>query len=157
MERIKRIGIEFCGDGCSSFPSFDTLKFDSMLQWKEWSSSGVEGEGDFNYLQKIEICNCPKLTKLPHHFLALKRKSIKRCEKLATFPRLSTIDDRLEQGRDFPCLLELSIWACPNLRELPHLLPSLAMLEIDGCQVLAELPRLPSICELEVNKLDEGV
>nr|POE86824.1 putative disease resistance rpp13-like protein 1 [Quercus suber] len=151
MERIKGIGIEFYRDGCS-FPSLETLKFDSMLQWKEWSSSGVEGKGGFSYLQKIEICNCPKLTKLPHHFPALKRKSIKRCEELATFPRLLTIDDNLEQGRDFLCLLELSIWACPNLRELPHLLSSLAMFEIDGCQVLAELPRLPSIRELEVNK-----
>ena len=42
MDGIKIIGIEFCGDGCSStmpFPSLETLKFDSMLQWEEWSSS----------------------------------------------------------------------------------------------------------------------
>uniref|UniRef100_A0A7N2LDB3 KHA domain-containing protein n=1 Tax=Quercus lobata TaxID=97700 RepID=A0A7N2LDB3_QUELO len=38
MDRIKIIGIEFCGDGCSSampFPSLETLEFDSMLQWEE--------------------------------------------------------------------------------------------------------------------------
>ena len=69
MDRIKIIGIEFCGDGCSSamtFPSLETLKFDSMLQWEEWSSSGVEG-------RDIEIHNYPKLTKLPHHFPGLKK------------------------------------------------------------------------------------
>ena len=69
MDRIQRIGIEFCGDGCSSamhFPSLETLKFDSMLQWEEWSSSGVEG-------RDIEIHNYPKLTRLPHHFPGLKK------------------------------------------------------------------------------------
>ena len=160
MDGIKRIGIEFCGDGCSSampFPSLETLKFDSMLQWKEWSSSGVEGREDFNNLQIIEIRNCPKLTKLPHHFPGLKRMSIKGCEELETLSRVLTVDDSLEQGREFPCLLELSIFACPNLRELPHLFPSLAMLELDGCQELLELPRLPSIHELEVNKFNDGV
>ena len=160
MEGIKRIGAEFYGDGCSSampFPSLETLKFDSMLQWKEWSSSGVEGREDFNNLQIIEIRNCPKLTKLPHHFPGLKRMSIKGCEELETLSRVLTVDDSLEQGREFPCLLELSIFACPNLRELPHLFPSLAMLELDGCQELLELPRLPSIHELEVNKFNDGV
>ena len=63
----------------------------------------------------------------------------------------------LEQGREFPCLLELSICTCRNLRELPHLFPSLSMLVVDGCQELAELPRLPSIRALEVNTFDEGL
>ncbi len=160
MEGIKRIAIEFCGDGCSSalpFPSLETLKFDNMLQWEEWSSSGIGGRGDFNNLQNIEIRNCPKLRKLPHDFPSLKRMSIKGCEELETLRRVLTFDDCFEQGREFPCLLELSIWECPSLRELPHLFPSLATLEIDGCQKLAELPKLPSIRELEVNKFDEGV
>ena len=160
MEEVKKIGNEFCGDGRSSampFPSLETLKFDNMLQWEEWSSPGIGDKGDFNNLQKIEIRNCPKLTKLPHHFPSLKRMSTKGCEELETLPSILTVDDSLEQGREFPCLLELSIWACPSLRELPHLFPSLATLEIDGCQKLAELPKLPSIRELEVNKFDEGV
>ncbi|KAG7948496.1 hypothetical protein I3843_13G011500 [Carya illinoinensis] len=158
MEEIKRIGTEFYGDGRSSampFPALETLKFDSMLQWEEWSSSGLEVRGDFNNLQKIEICNCPKLRKFSHHFPALKKMSIKECKELETPPRLLTVDDSLEQGREFPCLLELSIWTCPKLRELPRLFPSLTMLEINGCQVLKELPRLPSIRELDVNKIDE--
>jgi Leucine-rich repeat (LRR) protein len=160
MEGIKRIGAEFYGDGCFSampFPSLETLKFDNMLLWEEWSSSGVEGRGDFNNLQKIEIRNCPKLRKLLHHFPALKKMSIMGCEALESLPRVSTVDENLKQGSEFPCLLELSIRTCPNLRELPHLFPSLAMLEINGCQELAELPGLPSICELEVNKFDERV
>ncbi|GMY15815.1 putative disease resistance RPP13-like protein 1 [Fagus crenata] len=83
--------------------------------------------------------------------------SIKECEELANLPRILMVDDSLEQGREFPCLLELSIWTCRNLRELPRLFPSLAIIVIDGCQELTELPRLPSIRELEVNKFDEGV
>jgi Leucine-rich repeat (LRR) protein len=160
MEGIKKIGTEFYGDGCSSampFSSLETLKFDNMLQWEEWSSSEVEGRGDFDNLQMIEIHNCPKLRKFSHHFPALKSMSIKECEELANLPRILMVDDSLEQGREFPCLLELSIWTCRNLRELPRLFPSLAIIVIDGCQELTELPRLPSIRELEVNKFDEGV
>uniref|UniRef100_A0A2N9HVW9 Disease resistance RPP13-like protein 1 n=1 Tax=Fagus sylvatica TaxID=28930 RepID=A0A2N9HVW9_FAGSY len=161
MEGIKRIAIEFCGDGCSSalpFPSLETLKFDNMLQWEEWSSSGIGGRGDFNNLQNIEIRNCPKLRKLPHDFPSLKRMSIKGCEELETLRRVLTFDDCFEQGREFPCLLELSIWACPNLRELPHLFPSLGTLEIDRCQKLEELPRLsfnPALEELRITHLGE--
>ena len=68
MDRIQRIGIEFCGDGCSSamhFPSLETLKL-GMLQWEGWSSSGVEG-------RDTEIHYYPKLTRLPHHFPGLKK------------------------------------------------------------------------------------
>jgi hypothetical protein len=160
MDGIERIGTEFYGDGCSSampFPSLETLKFDSMLLWEEWSSSGVEDRGDFNKLQKIEICNCPRLRKFFHHFPAMKKMSMTGCEELGTLPRLLTVDDSFKKGREFPCLLELCIWECPNLRELPHLFPSLEMLEITGCQELEELPRLPSIRELEVDKFHEEV
>ncbi|KAB1224988.1 putative disease resistance RPP13-like protein 1 [Morella rubra] len=160
MEGIKRIGKEFYGDGCSSampFPSLETLKFDNMVQWEEWSSSGVEGGGDFSNLQEIEVFNCPKLRKFSHHFPALKKMSIKGCEELETLPEPFKVDNSLEKGREFPCLLELSLWTCSNLRELPQFFPSLAMLEINGCRELAELPRLPSILELEVNKFDEGM
>ena len=45
---------------------------------------------------------------------------------------LLVLDDSTRQGGDFPCLLELSIRACPNLRELSDLFPSLEILDIDG-------------------------
>lgn len=152
MERMKSIGIEFYGDGHRSvlpFPSLETLKFENMLNWEDWSSSsGVEGGEEFHHLQKIEIQNCPKLRKLSHCFVALKNMSIKGCRELIALPKLP----RSHEGREFPSLLELFIWECPNLSQLPNTLPSLTMLEIDGCQSLDELPKLPLIHDLELKK-----
>ncbi|RVW25631.1 putative disease resistance protein [Vitis vinifera] len=86
------------------------------------------------------------------------------CSSLVPFPSLETLkfENMLEwehrnKADYFPCLLELSIRACPNLRELPNLFPSLAILDIDGCLELAALPRLPLIRELELMKCGEGV
>lgn len=160
MEGIKCISAEFYGDRYSSvlpFPSLEILKFDSMENWEDWSSSGVEEQEDFCRLQKIEILNCPKLRKFSQYFSALRKMSIKWCEELIALPSLSKTDNSSEQGREFPNLLELSIWLCPNLKELPSLFPSLQVLEINGCQELAELPKLPSIRELEFKKCSEGV
>ena len=160
MEGIKMVGTEFYKDGCSSvvpFPSLETLKFENMLEWEVWSSSGLEDQEDFHHLQKIEIKDCPKLKKFSHHFPSLEKMSILRCQQLETLLTVPTLDDSTEQGGYFPCLLELSIRACPNLRELPNLFPSLAILDIDGCLELAALPRLPLIRELELMKCGEGV
>ncbi|KAH0981830.1 hypothetical protein GBA52_009007 [Prunus armeniaca] len=82
---------------------------------------------------------------------------IKCCEELIALPNLSRAYDSLEQGTEFPYLRELSIWTCPNLKELPSLFPSLQVLEINECQELAELPKLPSIRELEFEKCNKGV
>ncbi|KAH7521212.1 hypothetical protein FEM48_Zijuj07G0009300 [Ziziphus jujuba var. spinosa] len=153
MERITTIGSEFYGDGLFSvppFPSLETLKFENLLNWENWSFSGVDGREGFHYLQKIEIQNCPKLGKLLHSFSALKSMIIKGCEELVALPRLSTCYDSIGNGREYPCLVELSLWECPNLRELPILFPSLEILEIDGCQNLTEFPELPLLRDLEL-------
>lgn len=159
MEGIKSVGAEFYGDGSFPllpFPSLETLKFENMSEWEEWTPSGTEGTEGFLHLQNIEILNCPKLREFSHHFPSLKKMTIYGCEKLEALPRLLTLD-RLKQGSEFPCLLELSILMCPNLVELPTFLPSLKTLEIDGCQKLAALPKLPSILEVELNNCDGKV
>ncbi|KAM2968232.1 hypothetical protein FF1_028404 [Malus domestica] len=160
MEGIKSIGAEFYRDYHSSvlpFPLLETLKFDYMINWEEWSSSGVEGREDFCCLQKMEILNCPKLKKFSQNFSALRKMRIKWCEELIALPSLSKTDNCLEQRGEFPNLLELSIWTCPNLKELPSIFPSLQVLEISGCQELTELPKLPLIRELELKKCNEGI
>ncbi|KAM5551728.1 putative disease resistance RPP13-like protein 1 [Rosa sericea] len=159
MEGLKSIGAEFYGNCYSPilpFPSLETLKLDRMLNWEDWSSSGVEGREDFCRLQKIEILNCPKLRSFSQHFSALREMRIKWCEELIALPCLST-DNASGQGVEFPSLLELSIGACPKLKRLPTLFPSLKVLEINGCQELEELPKLPSIHELELKNCNEGV
>ncbi|KAF9666634.1 hypothetical protein SADUNF_Sadunf16G0249300 [Salix dunnii] len=57
------------------------------------------------------------------------------------------------QGGAFPVLRELYIKQCPNIsKALPSHLPSLATLEIEGCQQLAApLPTTPSICRLKLD------
>ncbi|KAM2409887.1 hypothetical protein ACFX1X_028738 [Malus domestica] len=87
----------------------------------------------------------------------LRKMRIKWCEELIALPSLSKTDNRLEQRGEFPNLLELSIWTCPNLNELPSIFPSLQVLEINGCQELTELPKLPLIRELELKKCNEGI
>lgn len=157
MEGIKSIGVEFFQDFHSSIPSFPslkTLKFENMLNWENWDSSEIENKEDFPRLQEIDIQNCPKLWKFSHRFSALKRMSLKGCEALVSLPRLSMHDSSFGQGKEFPCLLELTIFTCPNLKELPSVLPSLETLELDGCQNLSELPKLPSIRDLELKKCD---
>ena len=78
-------------------------------------------------------------------------------EKVVGNRFLLVLDDSTRQGGDFPCLLELSIRACPNLRELSDLFPSLEILDIDGCLELAALPRLPLIRELVLVKCYEAM
>ena len=160
MDGIKTVGTEFYKDGCSSvalFPSLETLKFKNMLEWEVWSSSGVEQPGDFHHLQIIEIKDCPKLKKFSHPFPSLKKISLLQCQQLEALSTAPSLDDSTKQGGDFPCLLELSIRACPNLRELSDLFPSLEILDIDGCLELAALPRLPLIRELVLGKCNEGM
>ncbi|XP_044460776.1 putative disease resistance RPP13-like protein 1 [Mangifera indica] len=159
MRGIKMVGTEFYGDGCSfvlPFPSLETLKFENLSAWEEWSSSGLEGMDDFPQLQSIEIRNCPKLRKFQQHFPTLKKMTISGCEKLEALPSHQTLDSS-NKCRDFSCLLELSIWSCPNLMELPTCFPSLIILQIDGCQKLRTLPKLPSISELELTNCDDKV
>lgn len=155
IKGIKKIGIEFYGDRYLSvqpFPSLETLKFENMPEWEDWTSSGAEGMQDFCNLQDIEIQNCPKLKNFSHCFPSLKRMSIMYCENLEALPSLDNL-----RGREFPCLVDLSIRTCPNLKKLPGFFPSLRRLKIDGCQDLAVLPKFPEIHELQLKNCRKSV
>ncbi|KAF5729346.1 hypothetical protein HS088_TW21G01511 [Tripterygium wilfordii] len=159
MERIQSVGAEFYQDGCSyvpPFPVLDNLRFENMSGWEEWFSSGNEGVEDFRNLKKIKILNCPKLRKISPLFPSLQKMNIWSCNELRALPKIPSIDS-LQEGREFPCLLELSIRTCPKLWELPSSFPSLQVLEMDGCPELMLLPKLPSIHELELRKCDQGL
>ncbi|XP_057963164.1 putative disease resistance RPP13-like protein 1 [Malania oleifera] len=156
MEGISSVGPEFCGDG--NFPSLQSLKFENMFAWEDWSSPEIEDRECFQQLYKIEIYGCPKLRNISFKFPALKKMCIVRCKELAALPKLPMLNNTARQeGGEFPCLHELSLRTCPNLWELPNLFPSLVMLDIDECQKLASLPGLPMIDDLELKKCDEGV
>ncbi|GKV48651.1 hypothetical protein SLEP1_g55452 [Rubroshorea leprosula] len=69
MEAIKAIGFEFYG-GQDCFPSLEELVFENMLNWKEWASP-TGSEGDFPFLRRLVIENCPKLGQLPNNLSSL--------------------------------------------------------------------------------------
>ncbi|GLT38974.1 hypothetical protein SLA2020_131870 [Shorea laevis] len=89
MNGVKKVGLEFYGDGLPSterFLSLEILWFQNMLEWEHWSSThkGDEDLADeFPSLHELLIQNCPKLTGgLPRCLPSLVKLSISRCPKL---------------------------------------------------------------------------
>nr|DAD32188.1 TPA_asm: hypothetical protein HUJ06_011039 [Nelumbo nucifera] len=54
-----------------------------------------------------------------------------------------------EEG-EFPCLEKLSIRNCPKLMKLPSFLPTVKQVEINQCDMVTSLPRLPSTSKLNI-------
>ncbi|GKV12632.1 hypothetical protein SLEP1_g23754 [Rubroshorea leprosula] len=89
MNGVKKVGLEFYGDGLPSterFLSLEILWFQNMLEWEHWSSThkGDEDLADeFPSLHELLIQNCPKLTGgLPRCLPSLVKLIISRCPKL---------------------------------------------------------------------------
>ncbi|KAK6934003.1 Rx, N-terminal [Dillenia turbinata] len=70
----------------------------------------------------------------------------------SVFERLPTTPLVVESSvhEEFHCLKHLTIVGCPRLKELPTSLPSLVILEIDGCDELPQLPKLEKLQELDL-------
>ncbi|KAL6124917.1 hypothetical protein ACLB2K_077425 [Fragaria x ananassa] len=155
MDGIKSIGAEFYGNRYSHvlpFPSLETLKLNRMINWEDWSSSGVEGRGDLCCLQKIEILNCPKLRSVSQHLSSLREMRIKWCKEQVPIACFSNTDNALAleelQIADLSEIITLSNdIGLQNLLHLKHL-------EISECPFLKELPqclyKLSSLKELRV-------
>nr|XP_004303085.2 PREDICTED: putative disease resistance RPP13-like protein 1 isoform X3 [Fragaria vesca subsp. vesca] len=138
---IKHVGIEFFVDDDGSricFPSLETLKFEDMEEWEEWSSD--ERRKEFPSLRVLCIFRCPKLTKFSHGFASLEKLRIRKCGALTTFSQNPALGNL--EPVDFRSLQLLVLVGCGELENLPFSLPSLKVLEIDGCEILAALPRM---------------
>ncbi|KAI3872642.1 hypothetical protein MKX03_014986 [Papaver bracteatum] len=90
-----------------------------------------------NFLSKIEIYNCPLLTKLPADFRGLNSLTylaIKGCRSLKSLPDIQFL----------PALQTLIIEDCTSLESFPdggiQCLPALETLIIEGCSSLQSLP-----------------
>ncbi|KHN31998.1 Putative disease resistance RPP13-like protein 1 [Glycine soja] len=92
LDGIVSIGADFHGNGTSSFPSLETLKFSSMKAWEKWECEAVIGA--FPCLQYLSISKCPKLKgDLPEQLLPLKKLQISECKQLeASAPRALELD-----------------------------------------------------------------
>ncbi|GLT32450.1 hypothetical protein SLA2020_071180 [Shorea laevis] len=156
MNGVKKVGLEFCGDGLPSperFPSLEILWFQNMLEWEHWSSTheGAEDLADeFPSLQELMIKNCPKLTgDLPRRLPSLVKLIISHCPKL--------------EGSlvSLPSLCELNIEDCnkEQLKNIVHL-TSLTTLRIRSirdlaCQPQEMLQSLGALQTLDVSNCTE--
>ena len=151
MDGIRHVGPQFYGDDYTSigpFQSLETLKFENMKEWEEWSSFGDGGVEGFPRLRDLSILRCPKLTRFSHRFSSLEKLCIQLCEELAAFSRFPSPENL--ESEDFPRLRVLDLVRCPKLSKLPNYLPSLEGVWIDDCEKLAVLPKLVKLLKLDL-------
>ena len=127
---IETIDTDFYGTaafGIKPFGSLETLRFENMLQLKEWLPfTDVNGGAvAFPCLQRLFIQNCPKLTKgLPDGLFSLKVLVIDKCQQLvASVPSA-------------PAIRELKLQYCHKvlLNELPALVLKLRISGYDALE-----------------------
>ncbi|CBI24966.3 unnamed protein product, partial [Vitis vinifera] len=155
MDGVRRVGLEFEGQVslyAKPFQCLESLCFENMKEWKEWSWS----RESFSRLLQLEIKDCPRLSKkLPTHLTSLVRLEINNCPE--TMVPLPT---------HLPSLKELNIYYCPKMmplwssfafdpfisvkrgsrRQLPT---TLKELYVSVCKNLKSLPEDIEVCALE--------
>ncbi|CDP17840.1 unnamed protein product [Coffea canephora] len=164
--------VKLCGKDCSwefSFPSLESLTFDDMPEWEEWTclSSAGENECHFSSLQKLCISRCPKLKSIPVlHLPSLSELNLKKCSDVfMQFPSgLGDITLRschqlknlwgTSNTMNFGQLKSLVVSNCSQLSSLEELgvLPMLKYLEIKSCSALQSLPTLSGLNRLRISR-----
>ncbi|GLT33632.1 hypothetical protein SLA2020_082020 [Shorea laevis] len=128
MEAIEAVGPKFYGQH-DSFRSLEELVFQDMLNWKEWTSP-TGSEGEFPFLCRLVIENCPKLLgQLPNNLSSLKGLDVRGCNAVL----LKSIGDLIS-------LANLKIVNISELTCLPksftQFLTTLETLDIENCNDL---------------------
>ncbi|KAL6326055.1 hypothetical protein AAG906_000930 [Vitis piasezkii] len=155
IDGVQKVGQEFYGNiGPSLFKPFgslEILRFEEMLEWEEWVCREIE----FPCLKELYIKKCPKLKKdLPKHLPKLTKLEISKCEQLECddvvvrsagsltslaylfIRNVCKIPDELGQLNS---LVQLCVYSCPELKEIPPILHSLTSLKT-CCPTLESLP-----------------
>ena len=118
MDGVKQVGAEFYFYGEAGvsvykfFPSLESLYFEDMPEWEDWSSSSTT-ESLFPSLHELKIHNCPKLIKeLPTYLPLLTTLSVYDCPKLEftllRLPSLKQLDVREFDETIFQSEIELT-------------------------------------------------
>ena len=176
MGGLKRVGAEFFGEISPSvkpFSSWETLIFEDMPEWKNWSFPYmVEEVGAFPCLRQLTLINRPKLVKLPCHPPSLVELAVCECAELAIpLRRLASVDKlsltgccrahlSTRDGVDLSSLINtFNIQELPSLtcrEELKQFLEILQHLEIYDCACMQKLPdelqRLVSLTDMRIEQ-----
>ncbi|XP_027102954.1 putative disease resistance RPP13-like protein 1 [Coffea arabica] len=179
MLEVKAVGTELCGKDCSwefSFPSIESLTFDDMPEWEEWTclSSAGENECHFPLLQKLCISRCPKLKSIPVlHLPSLSELKLQKCSVgiAKCFHNLTSLN-KLEFQQiiglaslkgvfmQFPSGLEdITLSWCHQLKNLwgssnTINLGQLKSLVVSGCSHLSSLEELGVLLTLKYLKIE---
>ncbi|XP_059445030.1 putative disease resistance protein At3g14460 [Corylus avellana] len=164
LNGIVTIGRQFYGSGSSSmkpFGALEYLRFEKMLEWKEWFPFEAENEGGaFPNLRELWISGCPKLTgELPVHLPSLVELSIYDCPQLvASLPGTSS-RQKVKLSNCNTVILnessigihELRIKNCSMLELPKHVnYSSLECLTLEHCSSLKSFPLFSKIRELSI-------
>ena len=85
MRRLKSIGFEIYGEGCSKpFQALETLCFEDLPEWEHWNSFKENDHVErFACLRQLSIVKCPRLCgRLPNHLPVLEKLMIYECVQL---------------------------------------------------------------------------
>ncbi|KAF3437382.1 hypothetical protein FNV43_RR20135 [Rhamnella rubrinervis] len=152
---VERIGDEFCS-ARNPFRCLESLFFEDMRNWKEWSFVDAGEGGVFPRLQSLVLEWCPKLNGgcLPDYLPSLVQLEIIKCEQLTTLgihQSQDMVDSFTEEGLlptssttldicHLTNLKTLLIAHCPRLQCLPErgLPTSLSDLRIFACPLLKQ-------------------
>ncbi|CBI35286.3 unnamed protein product, partial [Vitis vinifera] len=174
MDGLKRVGAEFYGEVSPSvkpFSSLETLIFEDMPEWKNWSFPYmVEEVGAFPWLRQLRTRNCPKLIKLPCHPPSLEKLDVCECAELAIpLRRLASVYKlsltgccrahlSTRDGADLSSLINIfNIQEIPSCREeFKQFLETLQHLETYDCACMEkladELQRLISLTDMRIEQ-----
>lgn len=85
MRRLKSIGFEIDGEGCSNpFQAIETLCFEDLQEWEQWNPVKENEHVEiFSCLRQLSIVKCPRVFgKLPDHLPLLEKIVISECTQL---------------------------------------------------------------------------
>ncbi|RVW40704.1 putative disease resistance protein RGA3 [Vitis vinifera] len=182
---VELYGNSYCSStSIKPFGSLEILRFEEMLEWEEWVCRGVEFPclkelyikkcpnlkkdlpEHLPKLTELEISKCEQLVCCLPMAPSIRRLELKECDDVVvrsagsltslaylTIRNVCKIPDELGQLNS---LVQLCVYRCPELKEIPpilHSLTSLKNLNIENCESLASFPEMalpPMLESLEI-------